>query len=303
MNSMKIIFNDYPVLAEYQVYLIEDEKSNLTLEAYLRDIKQFLDFLCKDLMEIIKMDLIQFKQDISTKFVPETVQRKLAAIRSFCSWLNDTYRRDKIIDINVKMPKIQRKQYINDDEFLYWEDAMAMIKAAKEAKDYRAALIMKMFIHTGLRVSEQLSLTPEDVENPSALIKGKGAKYRDAFFPDCLKPYIKDYLKVRSERGDKLFTGERGNITRQTVDRIIKKYAKIAGVAKEKAHAHNFRHLCGFLLVQNRVPITDVADILGHSDINTTRIYARATKSQLYNALNNIGDTIREQLIEEMNAA
>ncbi len=87
---------------------------------------------------------------------------------------------------------------------------------------------------------------------------------------------------------DELFVGQRGPITRQTVHNIIKKYSKMSDVPLNKAHCHSFRHKYAINLINNDVSIDTVADLLGHKDINTTRIYTRKTKKELLNIINSI---------------
>jgi integrase/recombinase XerD len=158
-----------------------------------------------------------------------------------------------------------------------------------KAGDKRAVAIFYTLFLTGARVSEMLQLEPKDVQERMTVVKGKGSKYRDLFLPKKAQTYLEDYLTERVQKGEGLFSGREGTITRQTVHQIIKKYAGLARVKLSRAHAHNFRHLYGMYLGEEGLSIDEIADLLGHSNINITRIYTRKTKKELMAAINNLG--------------
>src|SRR6056297_1739671 len=166
-------------------------------------------------------------------------------------------------------------------------DFKRLVRLAERADDPRAVAVFYTLFMTGMRVSEMLQLRLEDVKENIVSVKGKGTKYRDVFIPIKLKKYWARYLRIREGTDPvAMFTGPCGPMNRQTVHRIIKKYAGRARVKLKKAHAHNFRHLCALEMIRNGLTISEVADILGHSDINITRIYTRKTEKQLLKAIN-----------------
>lgn len=119
-------------------------------------------------------------------------------------------------------------------------------------------------------------------------VMGKGHKERKLFIPETLKLVWREYVSSpdRYTTSDWLFTGQRGPITRQTVHTMIKYYAGQARMNKARAHAHSFRHGLGVALDEAGFSQADIADILGHKDINTTRIYQRKTESELLKKIN-----------------
>jgi integrase/recombinase XerD len=135
-------------------------------------------------------------------------------------------------------------------------------------------------------VSEILQLTIHDVESKNIVIVGKGNKRREVFIPDVLRDIWKEYLTHRNKKSSKLFTGQRGAINRHTVHKIIKRYAKFTNIDLSKAHAHVLRHMYGKNLADREVSIDTIADLLGHSNINITRIYTRKTKQELLDIVN-----------------
>ena len=142
-----------------------------------------------------------------------------------------------------------------------------------------------------MRVSEMLQLTVEDVGRDTITINGKGSKRREVFMANKLQKILREYLKDRKSEEQALFVGQRGPINRQTVDSIIKEYAGYIRLKKTKAHAHNFRHLFCKMALENGLDISTVADLAGHTDLNTTRIYTRKTKKELLDAIESIGGT------------
>ena len=142
--------------------------------------------------------------------------------------------------------------------------------------------------YTGTRISECLSLTINDVDKSTILIKGKGKKYRNIFIPDKLKAIWYEYLPYRINKGNKLFTGRRGEITARYSNDIFKTYADLANVEPRVAHNHNLRHLYCRQIISKGVDIATLSDLVGHSDINQTRKYLIKSKKELLNIINKL---------------
>jgi integrase/recombinase XerD len=270
---------------EFCEYLIKRELSINTINSYKSDIVQFLDFIEKSPKEIVKQDIENFNNYLEENELNiSSINRKFITIKSFIDFLNDKY--DMGITAIIKKIRRQSQQYL--DDILCKEDFDKLISSAMEHKDKRAEVLFYTLYLTGMRVSEVLQLEVEDADKSYITIKGKGSKYRTIFIPPKLQEILKAFAEDRGEKGEKLFTGQRGPINRQTVHNIIKKYAKLADIKSDVAHAHNFRHLYCLSLVEKGLTIDVVADLAGHSNINTTRIYTRKTKEQLINAINEL---------------
>ena len=270
----------------FEDFLIDNEKSTNTVESYESDIKQFLSFIDKEnVLETNKKDVQDFKDYLYKNGISvKTINRKLVAISQFIKFLNSKY--NARIDFTIKREKQQKQEYLND--MLTKEDFQNMVTAAKKKNDMRAVTIFYTLYYTGMRVSEMLQLKINDIKKDVVLIRGKGNKYREVLIPLKLKAIWNKYSKVRYENTDYLFSGQRGPINRQTVHNIIKYYAKLAGIKAEKAHAHNFRHLYCLNLIDHGVGIDTIADLAGHSNIDTTRIYTRRTKNDLFQTINQL---------------
>jgi integrase/recombinase XerD len=255
------------------------------VSSYKNDISQFLNFIHKPVEEINKYDIESYSKYLEEKQLNvNSINRKLISIKNFLDFLNDEHNAG--IVIKVKKMRRQNQQYL--DDMLFKEDFEKLIKCAQENKDKRAEVLLYCLYLTGMRVSEVLQLEVEDIDKSYLSIKGKGGKYRTVFIPQRLQNMFKEYNEIRTEKSSKLFTGQRGPINRQTVHNIIKKYACMAKIKIDVAHAHNFRHLYCLSLVEKGLSIDVVADLAGHSNINTTRIYTRKTKEQLMKAIDEL---------------
>ncbi|WP_145993169.1 tyrosine-type recombinase/integrase [Tepidibacter mesophilus] len=187
------------------------------------------------------------------------------------------------------MIKIQKQEYL--DELLEMTDFDRLVRIAIREKDLRAVALFYALYLTGMRVSEVLQLKVSDVANDYITVIGKGEKARDVPITDDLREYIKDYIRDRKQPiGGSLFVNKNNDnvMSRQSIDNLIKKYAGMAKVKLSKAHAHNFRHLAGIRMMEEGFTIDEVADVLGHGNINTTRIYTRKTKKQLRKAMSRL---------------
>lgn len=286
-NEIKIIKKAPKKYRKYLIEFIEvssqeernlKSKSKSTIDSYLLDIVQFLNFINykdKELLDITSRDIEAFKKSLLNKkrLKVKTVNRKLTAINQFLKANN--------IDIMVKQLVEQKQNYLNN--ILSKEEIERMLKCCKSKRN--KAIISTLYL-TGVRVSELLQLTVHDVNKKNISIRGKGGKYRDIFVTKKLNRVLNEYLEVRREDpSDKLFIGISGPLKRRSINRIIKKYAAKAGVKKNKAHPHNFRHVFCKNLADKKVSIEIIADLAGHTDLNTTRIYTKQTKEELINIL------------------
>lgn len=264
------------------IEMLSKDKSANTISSYRSDLEQFILFVSDK--ELSKQLVIDYKKQLEEQFKPATINRKLVVINKFITFLG-------LEGNKVKVNTVQKKQYIEDVFTI--EEVETLISSAKEYKDYRAAAIFTTLAHTGLRVSEMLSITMDDADQEAVTIKGKGDKYRDLLFSDKVRDSLSLYIQYeRSKHYDTkekaLFVGQRGSITRTRVDAIIKDYCKTCDIDAKKAHAHAFRHYTALRLVDNGLDIGSIADVLGHSQITTTAIYTKRSKEQIRGFMNRI---------------
>ncbi|EDT23579.1 tyrosine-type recombinase/integrase [Clostridium perfringens] len=258
----------------------------LTLETtkrYEREIKCFLKFIkiktdkeLSDLLEDeIKMCLKKYKMNLEKeKYKPSTINGKIIIINKFLRFCE--------IEVKEKCVKIQKKPYItnvlSESEYL---------RLLNVCDNFRDKVIIRVLANTGLRVSELLSLEIREIYNGDIQIKGKGAKYRECFCSSEIIKLIKQYIETERLGTDKskVFTGRKGALKRQAINKMLFKYAKKAHIKKEKAHPHSLRHLFGKNLAERRVSLDVIKTFMGHEDIRTTAIYTKRTREELVDTL------------------
>lgn len=267
---------------------IDNEKNEglneITIKKYVGDIKQFYKFIKlkedKEIDELSNEEInAQFDNYIKhlekQRYKPSTINGKIIIINKYLKVLE--------VECRHKYLKVQKKLYI--ENVLTEGEYKRLLEQCKG--NNRDELIIRTLANTGLRVSELLSLTIHDINKKEIYVKGKGGKYREIIISpqlrDMLKSYIKDYRQ--NTDSEKLFTGRRGALTRDAINKIISKYAKKGHVKKAKAHPHSCRHFFGKRLAENGESLDMIKTYLGHENISTTAIYTQRSKEELEKSL------------------
>ncbi|NEZ88441.1 integrase [Clostridium botulinum] len=272
----KVCLEHQDILKDFIIFSIEKDKRFKTIENYLIDLRQFfkyLDFKEKEINTLTSSDIESYKKYLFREGLKaKSINRKLTSINQLFKSININY------GVKCKRMKEQKQTFL--DDVLTRDEIEKMLK--KCGTNIRDKAIIMTLYKTGLRVSELLQLRIRDIRKKSIEIEGKGGKYRYIIVPKELKEIWLQYLKVRKPvETDKLFVGTNGEMHRHNINRIIKKYAVQARITKGKAHPHALRHsFCKALAIQN-VGIEVIADLAGHEDLNTTRIYTRQTQKEL----------------------
>lgn len=266
-------------IKDFELYLKKKNRSKLTILSYTNDVRFMLDYLKKPISKITSDDLFTYKYHMISElnFEMSSINRKVIAINQFFSFMK--------MDVLLVGEKVHFQNYL--DSTLTEYEINSMIDIAKSQNDYRFIAIINTLKLTGTRISECLQIKLSDVGKVTLLIRGKGNKRRTIFIPNKLKEHWNIYLKYRKNTSDKLFTGIRGSTTPSAIDRMIKKYGSLCGIDKDKLHCHNLRHYCALSLCAVS-GIEIVADILGHSSLESTRIYTRKTKNQILDLVNSL---------------
>lgn len=279
--------NEY--LNEFKIFMRDAGKSRGTIYSYIEDLRDFVKFTKNNFTDYTKYDAEDYKSNLEDKkFAVKTINRRVAAINMYSNFLESRYNIQK----NFKVKPIKEQQQLFLDDVITSEDVKKMMDEAERKEDFRALALFASLYYTGMRVFEALQMTMNDVGSEMITIKGKGSKYRNVLISDKLQEIIKRYADIRKSdtkncKEKALFVGQRGPINRQTAHRIIKQYAKICDIKLKSAHAHAFRHrFC--LNMAPKVDTATLADLVGHENMNTTRIYLRKSKSDLLNIMNDI---------------
>lgn len=271
-------------IKQFQEYLLEKDKSIKTIEAYTRDIQQFYRYLKNNIIIEIHNDTLKNYKNylLHEKFLTATtVNRKLVAIHQYLSF-NE-------ISASTHIVKIQSQNFL--ENVLSKSEVDKMIEIAKRKNDLRAIALFKTLSNTGMRISEALSLTINDIHKDSVEIIGKGNKRRMVFIPKSLNKIWIQYCRNGRyhTKLDYLFVTQKGKMTRETADKIVKKYGELCNIPIEKCHCHSFRHMyCKRLGDNPNITIDVIADLAGHQDISVTRRYLRKSKSELLSIIEDL---------------
>ncbi len=251
-------------LFSFTHFLKENEKSARTVEKYIRDIRHFLKFLSD--REPDRSLLLSYKSILKEEYAVTSANSKIAAINSFFRFL----KRDELI---LKQFKVQRKIFCSSERELTKAEYFRLVNAAKNTGNRRLNLLMQTVCSTGIRISELPFITVEAVENLEAQVSLKG-KNRVIFISPALQKKLKQYIRDENIKSGPVFITKNGNpMNRSNIWREMKKLCALAGVSENKVFPHNLRHLFARIFYGIEKDIIKLADILGHSNINTTRIY------------------------------
>ena len=246
-----------------------EEKSKNTIEKYARDVKVFMAHLngkavCKELV-------IDYKQKLTADgYAVSSINSMLAAVNSLFDYLG-------WIDCKVKPIKIQRQIYCPENKELSKAEYLRLVEAAERDHNQRLNMILQTICGTGIRISELQFITLEAVKNGTVEVACKG-KNRVVFIVKKLKKKLLRYATERHIKAGVIFITKSGKpVNRTNVWREMKALCKQAHVNPDKVFPHNLRHLFARTFYKLEKDIAKLADILGHSSINTTRIYIIST--------------------------
>ncbi len=248
-------------IIQFENHLIEEEKSALTVEKYLRDVRAFATFLHD--RDLTKGEVIDYKKHIIQSYAPASVNSMLAAINAFLKLIGRT-------DCFVKPMKIQRRIFANEKKELTTTEYKRLLEAAGKE---RIRLVIQTICETGIRVSELKYITVKAVREGQAIVDCKN-KSRVIFIPAALRKILLSYIKKSGIKAGSVFVTRNGKpLDRSNIWRGMKAICHKAHVAPEKVFPHNLRHLFARTFYAIEHDIVRLADVLGHSSMNTTRIY------------------------------
>lgn len=253
-------------------YLRREEKSENTVKKYLRDVRAFAAYL--NGAEVTKETVITFKSKLlGESYSVRSINSMLASLNGLFSFLGWE-------DCRVKSVKLQRQIYCPEEKELTKAEYMRLVDTAKQKGNERLNLILQTICGTGIRVSELQYITVEAVKNGEATVSLKG-KTRSVFLVKELRKKLIRYAAKQNIQSGAVFITRTGKpISRTNIWREMKKLCKEAGVEPQKVFPHNLRHLFARVFYGIEKDIAKLADILGHSSINTTRIYIISTGSE-----------------------
>lgn len=265
----------------FEHYLRQEEKSAATIEKYLRDVRHFYGYLADRPMN--KEESIRYKEYLTRRYAPASANSMLVSLNCFLRFIGRQ-------ECCIRLLKIQRQIFCREEKELTRRDYQRLVKAAE---DTRLSYIIQTICGTGIRVSELQYITVEAVRIGKAVVNCKN-KTRVIFLPAPLQSLLKEYIKKAGLQAGAVFVSKNGRpLNRCNIWRDMKMLCSRAGVAPEKVFPHNLRHLFARTFYAIEKDIVRLADLLGHSSINTTRIYTIETGSQHISRL----ERVQKQLI------
>lgn len=268
---MKGRFLTREIISDFEEHLILEERSKATVEKYIRDVKGFAAYINGN--EIAKSTVLSYKKHLQESYAVRSVNSMLASINSlfvFLGWH----------DLKVKSIKLQQQIYCPEEKELTKDEYMRLCKAAKFRHNERLNLILQTICGTGIRVSELQFITVDAVRRGEATVSCK-SKTRSVFIVKELQKKLLRYCREQNIKSGMIFITRTGKpISRTNIWREMKALCEEANVNPQKVFPHNLRHLFARVFYGIEKDIAKLADILGHSSINTTRIYIISTGTE-----------------------
>ncbi len=268
-------------ISAFETHLRSEERAQGTIEKYLRDIRVLAIFA--DGAPITKELVAAWKEHlVAENYAPKTVNSMLAAVHGFFDFLEWT-------GCQVKYLKVQRQLFRDPDRDMDKSDYERLVTTAEERGQYRLALLMETICATGIRVSEVRYITAEAAQRGKAEVTLKG-KIRTILIPGKLaKKLIKYARKNKIASGEIFLTRSGKSMSRRQIWGEMKALCKHAGVDPHKVFPHNLRHVFAKAFYRISHDIAKLADVLGHSSIETTRIYLISTGAEHTKQLERLG--------------
>ena len=255
-------------LRQFEAYLFSEERSGATMEKYLHDLRVFYAFMGGKKLD--KTAILEYKSNLLNKYAVTSANSMLAALNAFFRYLG-------WYDLCVKQYKIQKTAFCSEEKELTKAEYIRLIEVAKRKGNERLNLIIQTICGSGIRVSELQYITVEAVKRGEAFVNCKG-KNRRIFIVAELRKKLLSYIKTQHIKSGTVFVTKNGKpVSRHNIWRDMKALCKDAGVLPSKVFPHNLRHLFARTFYSLEKDIAKLADILGHTSINTTRIYIVTT--------------------------
>ena len=258
-------------LRQFETHLLCEERSAATVEKYLHDLRVFYAFM--DGKELNKAAVLEYKSDLLNKYAVTSANSMLAAVNAFFRFLG-------YYELCVKQYKIQKSAFCPEEKELTKAEYVRLIEAAKKKGNERLNLMIQTICGSGIRVSELEYITVEAVERGEAFVNCKG-KNRRIFIVAELRKKLLQYIKKQNIKSGAVFVTKNGKpVSRHNIWRDMKALCNDADVSPSKVFPHNLRHLFARTFYRLEKDIAKLADILGHTSINTTRIYIVTTATE-----------------------
>lgn len=263
----------------YAEYLAENELAENTIEIYMREADRLECYLAGE--GITKKKMLAYKRLMEAfGYAPTTLNLHIVAVNRYLRYLDYS-------DCTLKANRIQARQSLLNT--LSVEEYQKLLNYARESGREKYYAIMRTLAMTGIRIGELKYFTVEILDKQAIQVTGK-KKTREIYLPDNLVSELEKYCKNAGIEKGAIFVGRTDKpINRTTVYKMLIRMADMIGIEKEKVHPHNFRHLFALTYMKKYANLFELADLLGHSSLETTRIYARSTMTEKRKRINEMG--------------
>lgn len=267
----------------FVLYLREQERAKLTVEKYVRDVRGFLAYF-RTVARPGKGAVIDYKTELERKYAVSSVNSILSAVNSFLKFAG-------LEDWCVRHIRVQRRMFCAKERELTKEEYQRLLRTAKERRNLRLYMLLQTLCATGIRVSELPGITVEAVRTGRSEICCKG-KCRVILLPGSLCRGLARYIREKNIKSGSIFITRSGKpLDRSNIWSEMKMLCAAAGVSPSKVFPHNLRHLFARTYYRREKDLTRLADLLGHSNINTTRIYIISSGEEHERQIDHMGLT------------
>lgn len=266
-------------MEEYREYLVQRELSENTIRIYVRQAELLLRHL--NGKAVTKTVILEYKKYLLGQ------KKKASSTNLYITAINSYLKYAGREECTVRTERVQRNRSL--ENVLSIEEYHKILSYAKESGREKYYYIIRTLAFTGMRVGELAFLTVEVLERGVFPVENKG-KTREIYLPDRLVKELTAYCRENEITTGSIFRGNGGKpIHRVAVYRMLIKLADLTGVEKRKAHPHSYRHLFALTYMKKYADITELADLLGHSSLETTRIYTTTTAEEKRKKLGTLG--------------
>ena len=273
--------NQTEMLLKFKKNMKTEEKSQATIEKYLRDTKQFLEELGEG-SEITKDRVIAYKESLAERYAVTSANSKVAAVNCFL-------RTAGCEGCSVKSFKVQKNVFRTKERELTKEEYIRLVKTAQRHGKRQLGMLIQTICATGIRISELPYVTVEALYTRRAVVSLKG-KTRIVLLPAELCRELTAYVRAENIRSGSIFVTRNGKpLDRSNIFHSMKKLCEDAEVDRDKVFPHNLRHLFAVTYYKAEKDVCHLADILGHSSINTTRMYTIISCEEQEQQINGLG--------------
>lgn len=251
-------------LERFRGDLVQRERALGTVEKYVRAVRRFWGFLLG--RDVTREVVLAYKEELGVVYSASGANSMIAALNAFFRFMGWD-------DLCAKPFRVQRAAYLPEKRVLSYEEYRRLVNTARVLERERIGLILQTICATGIRVSELSFITVEAVRTGKAMVRCKG-KSREVFLVEKICTLLTEYMQRQGIESGAVFITRSGKpMSRVAIWRDMKGLCHEAGVDPQKVFPHNLRHLFARVFYSKEKDLAKLADILGHSSINTTRIY------------------------------